>query len=310
MTVAPAPTASPARLGLAVAAKAPCDPAPFLDALRADPGFADAGVEIHVAHDGDWPAAVALTPAVKVHAHACPPGSSAFRLWGVAVARAAAAAADYVAILDAQAPPGAGWLARARAEIARGTPLFFGSVEPGWGMRDRRIVGYLAEYAQFRAPIPHALAEVPGNNLVGRIDLFAGAGDAAADGFVKTLMLRRLARDGGPSPRPLDDMPVVYRKGFAPAPYLAARVAQGRAFAARRHDDPGQPGRLLCAAFTPALPLLRLWRIRRAVRRDRMLHRAALRHLPFLLLSEVAWSLGELSGYLARGSRDGRCGTR
>jgi len=284
------------RLALAVAAKGSFDPAPFLQALREDPALGGPGVEIHIAHDGGWPAGQAL-PLPNIRLHACAPGIPVSVLWGEALARASA---GHVAVLDIQVPPAPGWLRRAEAEIAAGTPLFFGPVAPGWDMHDRRILGYLIEYAQFHAPVPPDLGEVPGNNLVGLRHLLLGPGAADAPRpFFKTFALWRLAREAGPAPRCLDDMAVAYRKGFAPGPYLAARIGQGRSFAARRHAHPGQPPRLLCIAFTPLLPLLRVRRILRAARRHAALRRAARRHLPFLLLAEAAWSLGELLGYLA-----------
>lgn len=281
------------RLGLAVAAKGECDPTAFLQALDADPAFAGSDVEVHIAHDRPWSPSIGVSPG-NIRRHACPPGSSAFRLWGVAIARASA---EYVAVLDIQMPPAAGWLARVRAEIARGTPLFFGPVECGWDPRDRRVVGYLAEYAQFASPLPAKLREVPGNNLVGRRSLLVGADDVAPGGFFKTFVIWRLMREHGIAPCRFDDMPVVYRKDFVLAPYLSTRLVQGRTFAVRRHEHPGQPARLLCIGCAPLLPLLRLRRILAAARRRR---RAVMRHLPLLLLSEAAWSLGEFLGYAGR----------
>ena len=299
-------TADPAaadrpRLGLAVAAKGPFDPVPFLQALREEPAFGGPGIEIHIAHDDGWPAGLA-PPLPNIRLHACAPGSPVSVLWGVALARAAT---DHVAVLDIQVPPAPGWLRRAEAEIAAGTPLFFGPVVPGWAMRDRRLLGYLIEYAQFQAPVPPDLGEVPGNNLVGlrRLLLEPGA-EGAPQPFFKTFALWRLAREAGLAPRCLDDMAVAYRKGFAPRPYLAARIGQGRSFAARRHANPGQPPQLLCIAFTPLLPLLRVQRILHATRRDAVLRRATRRHLPFLLLAEAAWSFGEFLGYLAGPARE------
>ncbi len=289
-------TGTPPHLSLAVCARGACDPLEFLRALQTEAVFAGPGAEVHIAHDGGWPSAVSPP---HIHLHACPPGSSVARLWGEAIARSTA---PYVAVLDIHVPPSPGWLRRVEAEIAAGTPLFFGPVDPGWSGSDRRILGYLIEYAQFRGPIPRNLGEVPGNNLVGLRELLTepggGSGGTPA-AFFKTFAIWRLARERGLSPRCFDDMAVVYRKGFALGPYLSARLAQGRSFAGRRHTQPGQPSRLLCIAFTPLLPVLRLWRILRAADRDGMLRRAARRYLPLLLLAETAWSAGELLGYLA-----------
>lgn len=258
---------------------------PFLEALARECVLEDPDLDIHIAHAGPWPGGA---QAAKLNLHPCPAASSIFGLWGAAIAQADT---DYVAVLDVQVPPAPGWFARVRHEIALGTSLFFGAVQPGWGDDDIRAVGYLAEYAQFHAPLRAGLSEVPGNNLVGQRNLFAA--QLGAGGFDKTILLRRV----GLAPAPVEGMPVIYRKGFALRRYLRNRVRQGRAFAAARHGDPGQPPRWLCIAFTPFLPLLRAWRIHRATGDRPELRRAARRWAHVLLLSEIAWSWGELLGY-------------
>ena len=93
-------------------------------------------------------------------------------------------------------------------------------------------------------------------------------------------------------------MAVLHRKPFALGPYLRRRLAHGRCFGAMRHGNPQQPPKVLCIASTPLLPALRCARIYRAARRDPVLRQGFVRQLPRLVLSEVAWSLGELLGYL------------
>jgi hypothetical protein len=282
------------RLSLAVAAKQPFDPGPFLRALEAEMVFADPEIDIHIAHNGPWPVH-ADVPAMDIRRHACSQGISVMKLWGVAIANSTA---DYVAVLDIQAPPDRGWLVRVKREISNGTSLFFGTVEPGWEPRDRRIVGYLSEYAQFKSPLPAYLDEVPGNNLVCRRDLFAPPEDLLQQGFFKTFMIWRLARDLAVTPQSFGDMPVVYLKQFSLGHYLSRQFANGRCFAAWRHDNPGQPAKLLCVGFTPLLPILRLGRIIRTAKHQPDLRRALFRYFHLICFSEIAWSAGEFIGYL------------
>jgi len=289
------------RLSLAVAAKAPCDPRPFLDALAAERLLDQDDVDVHLAHDALWQLDGAERPRF-LHLHHCPDVASVLRLWGVALARSHG---TYVAALDVSCPPEAGWLRRALAEIELGTPLFFGPVEPGWAANDPRILGYLVEYAQFKRPFAGTLDEVPGNNVVCRRELLAPANELVERGFFKTFTVWRLARERGLSPRQVDEMAVVYRKGFGLSSYLRRRRVHGRCFAAMRHGNPGQPLKLLCLAATPLLPVLRCARIYRAVRPHGELAAAFFRHLPWVLLAETAWSFGEFLGY-ARGER-GAC---
>lgn len=282
------------QLSLAVAANGTCDASAFFRALgAADAGFVAPDIDIHIAHNGGL--ATDRPVGWNIHFHACAPDTPVFHLLGVAIA---ASVSEYVAVLDIQVPPAPGWLARVQTEINKGTPLFFGPVEPGMDWSDRRMVGYLAEYAQFSSPLPVHIGEVPGNNLVFRRGLGV-SDDVEISGFFKTFMIWRLGRELGLAPQAFNDMTVVYQKDFSLGQYLSMRVSQGRTFATRRHGHPGQPAKLLCIAFTPFLPFLRIWRILRATRHTH--RRATLRHLHLLVLSEAAWSLGEFLGYAVSG---------
>lgn len=288
-------------LTLAVAAKGDCQPQAFFDALRAAGMLDTPEVEVIVAHDEAWPMPGTLPSNVRLCA--CPHGVSILKLWGMAMAQATQ---DFVAALDIRCPPQAAWWARVRQEIERGTALFFGPVDPGWDGRDARITGYIAEYVQFHGPLAADLGEAPGNNIVCRRDLLEAPDKLAAEGFFKTFMIWKLAREQQLAPRMFDDMVVVYHKPFAMGHYAKRRYVHGRCFAACRFDNPGQPPRLLCLAFTPLLPLLRVWRIYRAVALHDDMRRAFFWQLPRLVLSELAWSAGEFMGY-AFGGR-GYCG--
>lgn len=279
-------------LTLAVAAKGHCQPQAFFDALAAAGLLGTPEVKIIIAHDEAWPMQVALPGNVRLCA--CPRGVSILKLWGAAMAQATQ---PYIAVLDIRCPPQAAWWVRVRQEIERGTPLFFGPVDPGWGISDARITGYIAEYAQFRSPLAADLDEAPGNNIVCRRDLLEAPDKLAAEGFYKTFMIWKLAREQQLAPRGFDDMVVVYRKPFAMGHYAKRRYIHGRCFAACRFDNPGQPPRAVCLAFTPLLPLLRVWRIYRAVARHDDMRRAFFWQLPRLALSELAWSVGEFMGY-------------
>jgi len=286
-----------ADLSLAVAAKGDCDPRPFLAALAAQDVPGAGAVRVHIAHDNPWPVETGTAPA-GVTLHACAPGTSILRLWGSALAHSSG---EYVAVLDINCPPAPGWLEAVLAEIGRGSALFFGPVDPGWGQDDRRIIGYLAEYAQFCSPLDPALDEVPGNNLVCRRSLLEDSGKLQAVGFFKTFMVWRLQQERQLAPLRCDAMIVHYRKPFRFGHYVQRRFIHGRCFGATRHDNAGQPPRLLCIGFTLVLPLVRTWRIYRAVRNRPGLRAAFRRYLGAILASETAWSAGELSGYTLGG---------
>lgn len=283
-------------LTLAVAAKGPCEPQFFLQALGAAGLLDKPEVEIFIAHDEVWTLSGALPGNVRLCP--CPRDTSILKLWGIAMAQGTG---PFVAALDIHCPPQPAWWTRVRQEIERGTPVFFGPVDPGWDGGDARITGYIAEYVQFHSPLTADLDEVPGNNIVCRRDLLEAPEKLAAAGFFKTFMLWRLAREQRLAPQGFDDMVVVYRKPFAMGRYTKRRFVHGRCFAACRFDNPGQLPRLVCLAFTPALPWLRVWRIYRAVARHGDMRRAFFRQLPRVAWSEIAWSAGEFMGYVLGG---------
>jgi hypothetical protein len=280
-------------LTLAVAAKGACDPQSFIDALVADGIIVAPNVDVHIAHDCTWPIEPDAMPD-NVTLHPCPLGTSILKLWGVALARSTG---QYVAVLDINCPPATGWLNSVLLEIGKGSALFFGPVDFGWDKTDRRIVGYLAEYAQFNSPLAVELDEVPGNNLVCQRSLLEGTEKLQTEGFFKTFMVWRLEAEQKLMPERINDMIVNYRKPFRFRHYINRRFIHGRCFGATRHDNAGQPPRLLCLGFTILLPLLRIWRIYRVVRYRSGLKSAFYRFILLIISSEIAWSAGEFSGY-------------
>ena len=223
----------------------------------------------------------------------CPDNTSILKLWGIALANAKS---EYVAVLDCHCPPATQWLLTVISHIEKSPPVFYGSVEPGWALSDRRIVGYLIEYAQFKSPID-CDSEFPGNNIVFKTTLLGKRDQLVEKGFFKTFMLWQLRERNNTSPIYCDNMPVNYRKTFQLKKYLQRRILHGRCFAACRTDLANQPPRWACILFTPFLFLLRSFRIFQWLKRKPQLLRAFYRFLPVIVISEIAWSYGEFMGY-------------
>lgn len=286
-------------LSLAVAAKGTCDAQSFINALTKDGIIAASNVNVHIAHDGMLSIEPGAIPD-NVTLHACPSGTSILKLWGIALARTTG---QFVAVLDINCPPAPGWLSSVMSEINKGNRMFFGSVDSGWDKTDRRIVGYIAEYAQFSSPLTSELDEVPGNNLVCQHFLLDDIEKLQTKGFFKTFMVWRLAAEQDVEPEYINNMIVEYRKPFRFIHYIKRRFSHGRCFGATRHDNAGQPPRLLCIGFTVFLPLLRTWRIYKVVRKRNDLKIAFYRFILLIISSECAWSVGEFFGYTF-GGRD------
>ena len=162
------------------------------------------------------------------------------------------------------------------------------------------MIGYLVEYAQFKAPLPVVPGEVPGNNLVIRSDLLSTHEELENKGFFKTFLLWKLRDQSGLVPLPVQGMAVIYQKSCQLRRYTGRRYWHGRCFGATRHDNAGQPPRWACLLFSPLLPLIRVWRIWSVTGPHGQLRRAFIHFIFRIFLSELFWSMGEFTGYLSR----------
>lgn len=209
----------------------------------------------------------------------------------------------YIALLDAACPPTEGWLPAARQMMRDKTPVFYGPVNSGWPRKDRRNIGYLIEYAQFREPLDLKLPEYPGNNIAFQRELLQKV-SLVGSGFQKTFFLRQVQDRLGITPAACNDMVATYRKQFSWSYYLRRRYCHGRLYGASHAETLGVR-RLLYAVGIFILPLLRYSRILRASRRAPELSCSVLRFSAPILISECVWSLGECAGYIAGAPDDG-----
>lgn len=216
--------------------------------------------------------------------------SSLFQLWGVAASRCRASA---IAFLHGHAPPAPGWGQAMLAALGSNGALC-GPVEPSFEPTDRRIIGYLVEYCQFHRPVSAALSEVPGNNLILDRSMLPPVDQLLRAGFSKTAMLSA----GTLRPTWVNDALVRHQRPFALLPFCRRRFHHGRAYGAARLSQTGTARRIVLIAATPVLPLLRVIRIIRHGWRHSALRGAIIRRLPAMLLTELCWSAGELTGYI------------
>lgn len=281
-------------LSLCIAAKGACDGGVFLAALRADGIAVNGTLDIHVAYDAELAQHAELV-AAGWQLHRLAAGTSLLRLWGHAIARSSG---THVAVLNIECPPAQGWLAAVTTQLQAGCRLFSGGVVSGFAASQAGVVGYLVDYAQFHPPLQATVRETPGINLCCDRELLDVPEMLVNRGFYKTFMLWRLHRDLGLTPTRSEAMVVTYARNMHTPALLRQRYLHGRCFAACRVEQPGQPPRLLCLLFTPALPWLKCWRILRAVRRHAELRRAYWRQFHRVFVAECAWSCGEFMGYL------------
>jgi glycosyltransferase involved in cell wall biosynthesis len=227
-----------ALLTLAVAARDQQSLDQFVDALDTAGLLRDMAIEIIVASNSS----VATQCLDDRSILRLPETSTSFQLWAAALQKSTG---KYVALMDAGCPPAPEWWRLAQDAIRQNSQIFFGSVVPGWSADD---------------------GEFPGNNIVFLRSLLEPS-DFPTEGFRKTFFVRRLHAAGHPSPCPVPNMSVLYRKPFDPGRYRRRRFDHGRAYGQQAASGLG-PIRIWYASRCLALPFLRILRIFRAIRED------------------------------------------
>lgn len=240
--------------------------------------------------------ALPALPNLHIHVHAR--GPTLIHLWGLAMADATG---SHVAVLDARDAPWPGWV---KAWSSAPTDhIVCGPVDPDQLGTRTSLAAYLSEYGQFQRPLPSALEELPGNNVVFPRALLPDR-SSLAGGFWKTFHIERLKRTLPELPvTVVETMGVSFQRHYALNGYLWRRFLHGRCYGGSRLLEPSAPPRTFCLATTPLLPALRTWRVvRRTAGKSGAASRLFSAALP-LILGEVAWAVGEGVGYGAgRGS--------
>lgn len=229
-----------------------------------------------------------------------PADTTPIRLWGHAMAHARG---THIAILDLRDGLGANWCGSWAA--APRECLVCGPVDPEFIEDGCSWAAYMSEYGQFNHSLDsNRLEEVPGNNLVVPRELLPDAEDLEQNGFWKTFHLEGLKDRLGELPLvAANNMVVMYRRSYRLGPYLRRKLLHGRCYGGRRLKQPTSLQRLVYLGFTPALPVLRIYRVMRSVWKKRGIRRQLMTAGVPLFLGEVAWALGEALGY-ARGAGD------
>ena len=230
------------------------------------------------------------SPILRVYS---PDNRSLLKLWGMGLS---AASGKYLATLDARCPPAPNWIHTARKNIISEPSCFYGSVETKWAMGNINLLGYLIEYAQFKAPVS-CISEYPGNNIVFKAELLDDQPTLSRLGFQKTFMLWRLEKSTGVKPHYSTDMPVFYGKEYSIPEYFFHLFRHGRCFASNRLSQVNQPSRIVCILFSPFVGILRIFRLFRNVFRKPSLLLSTILYFPLIFLAEHSWALGEFLGY-------------
>ncbi|MGH9266663.1 MAG: hypothetical protein ACRD0D_00625 [Acidimicrobiales bacterium] len=148
-------------------------------------------------------------------------------------------------------------------------------------------------------PVPGGPSDVlPGMNVAYAIDALGPLKDVFAEGLWENFLHDRLRAAGhvlGLDPA----MVVSHQKHFTIPMFLSERFHYSRSFAGMRVEGASAGRRLVWALGSLALPPLLLARLTRVVVERRRHLGWYLASLPLVVVFTIAWSVGELVGYLA-----------
>ena len=211
----------------------------------------------------------------------------------------AAAAGDYVAVIEDHVIVPAGWARRLLDAAREAEQVVGGAVENAATDRVVDWAAFLCEYSHCILPLPAGEAEwLTGNNVVYPRALLARYSELLASGAWENQLHDALRRDGVRLEcRP--DIRVGHKKHYTVGEYLEQRYLYARSYAGARVAGAPMARRLAYGVGAFALPPILFYRtVSRVLAKRR--HRAELvRSLPLLALFVTSWAAGEVVGYWA-----------
>jgi glycosyltransferase involved in cell wall biosynthesis len=228
-----------------------------------------------------------------------PPSSLIPELWEAGIRQSSG---DIVAITTAHCVPGKDWLIQMLKAHEAAVPAIGGVIEndDSGGLVDWAI--YFCRYNQYMLPCREGfVSEIPGDNASYKRAYIDRCQHVWRNGFWEPAVHAELKKTGlqlllVPS------IIVCHKKSFSLKGFLEQRFQHGMQFGGERASRFSGPKRALYVLLSPAIPIAFLVRISRQVLRKRRHRKEFLRSLPILLLFLLAWTWGELIGYL-RGPR-------
>jgi hypothetical protein len=217
-----------------------------------------------------------------------------------------AAQGDVILLTEDHCVPDAEWVGSLTRTIQRNRSAVGGAVDPldPETMTPFDWAFYFVDFYKYRTPLTAGIADALSECNVAYLRSSLEALDEPwRTSFHETRIHIALAEQGAPlwiEPRAcVRAGRRVYRSDA-----LRERYAFGRYYGYRRIDPPHRHTRVWFALGSPLIPLLLLARMARASARDDYLSRRFLRSLPDLASLVLAWSFGEMLGYItARGPK-------
>lgn len=209
------------------------------------------------------------------------------------------AKAPLVAVTEDHCIPRPDWLQRIQdAHDRTGWAAVGGGVENDSTTRVVDWAVFFCEYHQHMSPVPEGPnAFIPGMNVAYDMTALEPLRPVFEEGLWENFLHDRL-RDAGHVLGMDPTIVVGHRKHFTVPMFLSERFHYSRSFAGMRVAGDPWRTRLAWAAASLLLPALLVTRLTRNVLRRRMHVGWYVRAFPLVVLFSIAWSIGELVGYL------------
>ena len=217
-------------------------------------------------------------------------------LWGAGIQRSQG---EIIAIADSTCVASDNWIAAILKAHESAHPVIGGAVEAAAeGRNALDWAAYFCEYGQFMRPLAEGPADVlSGNNIAFKRWTLTRGQQFVENGFWKTYWCRQLQGEGiGLVSTPA--MVIYDKKSYRLFPFLVRRFHHARCFAGMRVSQISVLKRLFYIVGLPILPFVFLVRLISAIVPKKRHLTQFIISLPISFLAILAWSAGEMFGYL------------
>jgi hypothetical protein len=222
------------------------------------------------------------------------PGLHVPHLWREGIDRARA---PIVALTISPMRPAPDWVETILARHER-DDVVAGAIEPGSGLRLADWAEYFSRYANDMLPFAeHESRDLPGDNAAYKRQQLLDTRDLWSNGFWEPIVHDRLLAEGDRLVHTPELVVSMSRSAGAGA-FVHQRLVHGRGHGVTRGRGFGRGRNVVGILASPVVPVLLSVRTLRTVfSRGRLRGRVVL-SLPYLLLFDVAWAIGEARGHL------------
>jgi hypothetical protein len=210
----------------------------------------------------------------------------------------AAARGEIIGLLEDHALPDPNWCTRVAEAHRKGYVGVGGSIENGTN-RPLNWAVYFCDFGKYQNPVPEGESSfVSDANASYKRSALESIRPVWQESFNEPAVNWALTRRGEKlalSPKIIVHQ---HRGPLRLGSALKERFIWGRSYAATRTRLAGSTKRMICAAFSPMLPGVLLLRMTLNVMKKGRCKGVFLKVLPLTTMLTMAWSLGELVGYL------------